>query len=111
MRIVLETLFEKIKELNELHELLGCEKLYGIKFVGSGYESNYDSFKETYDNLENLKKNLEAETYLENIDNAIVETMETARNLDDIEFEVTFNIKLPGKERDKQTVYAYLSEL
>lgn len=111
MRIVLESFFEKIKELNELHELLGCEKLYGIKFVGLGYESNYDSFKQTYDNLENLKKNLEAETYLENIDNAIVETMETARNLDDIEFEVTFDIKLPGKERDKQTVYAYLSEL
>lgn len=111
MRIVLESFFEKIKELNELHELLGCEKLYGIKFVGSGYETNYDSFKETYSNIEDLKKNLEQETYLENIDNAIVETMETARNLDDIEFEVTFDIKLPGKERAKQTVYAYLSEL
>lgn len=111
MRIVLETLFQRINELNNLYELLGCEKQYGIKFVGSGYESNYDSFKETYDNLETLKKNLEAETYYENIDNAVVETMETARNLDDIEFEVTFDIKLPGKERGKQTVYAYLSEL
>ena len=84
MVIVLETLFQKVNELNNLHELLGCEKQYGVKFVGSGYESNYDSFKETYENLDDLKKNLEQETYFENIDNAVVETMETARNLDDI---------------------------
>jgi len=111
MRIVLETLFEKVNELNKLYELLGCEKQYGIKFVGSGYESNYDSFKQVYSNLEELKKNLEQETYFENIDNAIVETMETARNLDDLEFDVTFDIKLPQQERSKQTVYAYLSEI
>lgn len=111
MRIVLETLFEKIKELNNLYELLGCEKRYALKFIGRDYESNYDSFKEYYLDLEKLKKNLEEETYLINIDNAIVETMETARNIDDIEFEVTFDIALPGKERSKQIVYMYLTEI
>lgn len=111
MRIVLESLFEKINELNKLYELLGCEKQYGIKFVGSRYEDNYDSFNQVYLNLDELKKNLEQETYFENIDNAIVETMETARNLDDIEFEVTFDVKLPQQERSKQIVYAYLLEI
>lgn len=111
IRIVLESLFEKISELNKLYELLGCEKQYGIKFVGSRYEGNYDSFNQVYLNLDELKKNLEQETYFENIDNAIVETMETARNLDDIEFEVIFDVKLPQQERSKQTVYDYLSEI
>ena len=111
MRIVLETLFEKINELNKLYELLGCEKQYGIKFTGSRDEGNYDSFNQVYLNLDELKKNLEQETYFENIDNAIVETMETARNLDDIEFEVTFDVKLPQQERSKQIVYAYFAEL
>ena len=111
MRIVLETLFEKVNELNNLYELLGIEKRYGVKFVGSGITNSFDSFKQVYSNIDELKKNLEEETYFENIDNAIVETMETARNLDDIEFEVTFDEKLPQQERSKQTVYAYLSEL
>ena len=111
MRIVLESLFEKINELNKLYELLGCEKQYGIKFTGSRYEDNYDSFNQVYFSLDELKKNLEQETYFENIDNAIVEVMETARNLDDIEFEVTFDVKLPQQERSKQIVYAYLSEI
>jgi len=111
MRIVLETLFEKVNELNNLYELLGIEKRYGVKFVGSGYESNYDSFKQVYSSLDELKKNLEEETYFENIDNAIVEAMETARDIDDLEYDITFDMKLPGKERSKQTVYAYLSEL
>ena len=101
MRIVLETLFEKINTGSH----------HPAPDAGSGYESNYDSFKQVYSDLDKLKKNLEQETYFENIDNAIVETMETARNLDDIEFEVTFDIKLPQQERDKQTVYAYLSEI
>ena len=111
MRIVLETLFEKINELNNLYELLGIEKRYGVKFVGSGITNSFDSFKQVYSNIDELKKNLEEETYFENIDNAIVETMETARNLDDLEFDVTFDIKLPQQERSKQTVYAYLSEI
>ena len=112
MRIVLETLFEKVNELNNLYELLGIEKRYGVKFTGSGITNSFDSFKQIYSNLYELKKNLEEETYFENIDNAIVEeVIETARNIDDIEYEVTFDEKIPGKERSKQTVYAYLSEL
>ena len=111
MRIVLETLFEKIKELNNLYELLGIEKRYGVKFVGSGITNSFDSFKQVYSNIDELKKNLEEETYFENIDNAIVEVMETARNIDDLEYEVTFDEKLPQQERSKQTVYAYLSEI
>lgn len=111
MRIVLETLFEKINELNNLYELLGIEKRYGVKFVGSGITNSFDSFKQVYSNIDELKKNLEEETYFENIDNAIVEAMETARNIDDLEYEVTFDEKLPQQERSKQTVYAYLSEL
>ena len=111
MRIVLETLFEKINELNNLYELLGIEKRYGVKFVGSGITNSFDSFKQVYSNIDELKKNLEEETYFENIDNAIVEVMETARNIDDLEYEVTFDEKLPQQERSKQTVYAYLSEI
>ena len=111
MRIVLETLFEKINELNNLYELLGIEKRYGVKFVGSEITNSFDSFKQVYSNIDELKKNLEEETYFENIDNAIVEVMETARNIEDIEFDVTFDIKVPGYERSKQKVYAYLSEL
>ena len=111
MRIVLETLFEKIKELNNLYELLGIEKRYGVKFVGSGITNSFDSFKQVYSNIDELKKNLEEETYFENIDNAIVEVMETASSIDDLEYEVTFDEKLPQQERSKQTVYAYLSEI
>ena len=111
MRIVLETLFNNIKELNKIYQLIGSEKQYGIKFVSSDPLSRYDAFNEVYSDLDILKKNLEAETYLENIDNALVEVMETARNIEDIEFDVTFDIKVPGYERSKQKVYAYLSEL
>lgn len=111
MRIVLETLFQKVNELNNLYESLGSEKQYGIRFVSSNIENKFDSFNEVYSNLDELKKNLEEETYFENIDNAIVEVMETAKNIDDIEYEVTFDEKIPDKARSKQTVYAHLSEI
>ena len=111
MRMVLETLFNKINELNEIHELIGCENLYGIKFSGSTIESNFDCFDEVYTDLTKFRTALEKESYIENIDNAIVETMETARELYNIQFDVTFDVKIPGQERSKCLVYAYLTEI
>lgn len=110
MRIVLETLFNKIDELNKINNLLGCEKVYGIKFSSGDLDSRYDCFREVYTNLNHFIEVMQDETYIVNIENSIVEIMETARSIEDVEYEVTFEGNLNG-QKFTQMVYAYLSEV